>query len=69
MPTGRGASARQAPRAGPEVAVERCDPHKILRVGLVSADFDRHPVGYLIEPLLAAADPASLHFFCYSGRQ
>jgi predicted O-linked N-acetylglucosamine transferase (SPINDLY family) len=59
---------RQAsPAIRPPVAVERCDPHKILRVGLVSADFDRHPVGYLIEPLLAAADPRQLHFFCYSG--
>ncbi|HEX6114355.1 MAG TPA: hypothetical protein VFZ10_18810, partial [Geminicoccaceae bacterium] len=42
-------------------------PDKVLRVGLVSADFDRHPVGYLIEPLLAAADPAEVHFVCYSG--
>jgi protein O-GlcNAc transferase len=60
--------ARQARRASrPRAAGERRDPHKILRVGLVSADFDRHPVGYLIEPVLAAVDPSELQFVCYSG--
>jgi protein O-GlcNAc transferase len=45
------------------------DPHKVLRVGLVSADFVRHPVGYLVEPAVAAADPAELQIVCYSGRR
>ena len=41
---------------------------KVLRVGLVSADLARHPVGYLIEGALAAADPDRVQFICYSGR-
>ncbi|MGH8567078.1 MAG: tetratricopeptide repeat protein [Gammaproteobacteria bacterium] len=45
------------------------DPDKTLRVGLVSADFVRHPVGYLVEPVLAAADPDEVQFICYSGRR
>jgi protein O-GlcNAc transferase len=45
------------------------DPAKTLRVGLVSADLGRHPVGYLVEPLLAAADPAELQIVCYSDRR
>jgi protein O-GlcNAc transferase len=45
------------------------DPDKTLRVGLVSADFVRHPVAYLVEPVLAAADPAKVQFVCYSGRR
>jgi protein O-GlcNAc transferase len=46
----------------------RRDADKALRVGLVSADFGRHPVGYFLEPLLAAADPAGVQFVCYSAR-
>jgi protein O-GlcNAc transferase len=45
------------------------DPAKALRVGLVSADLGRHPVGYLVEPLLAAADPAEMQIVCYSDRR
>jgi protein O-GlcNAc transferase len=41
---------------------------KTLRVGLVSADLARHPVGFLIEGVLAAADPDRVQFICYSGR-
>ena len=43
------------------------DPDKTLRVGLVSADFVRHPVGYLVEPLVRSADPAELEIVCYAG--
>jgi protein O-GlcNAc transferase len=42
---------------------------KTLRVGLVSADLGRHPVGYLVEPVLAAADPAAMQIVCYSDRR
>jgi len=41
---------------------------KTLRVGLVSSDLGRHPVGYLVMPLLAAADRSEIEFVCYSGR-
>jgi predicted O-linked N-acetylglucosamine transferase (SPINDLY family) len=44
------------------------DPDKPLRVGLVSADFGRHPVGYFLDRVLAAADPGVLQYICYSGR-
>jgi protein O-GlcNAc transferase len=44
------------------------DPERRLRVGLVSADLGRHPVGYLVQPLMAAADPGAIVFYCYSGR-
>jgi protein O-GlcNAc transferase len=44
------------------------DPDRPLIVGLVSADFGRHPVGFFLRPLLAAARPDQLRFVCYSGR-
>ena len=44
------------------------DADKVLRVGLVSADLARHPVGFLLEGVLAAADPSRVQFICYSGR-
>lgn len=44
------------------------DPDKPLRVGLVSADFGRHPVGYFLDRVLAAADPGVVQYICYSGR-
>jgi protein O-GlcNAc transferase len=48
--------------------VRRPDPDKSLTVGLVSADFARHPVGFFLRPLLAAARPDEVRFICYSGR-
>ena len=44
------------------------EPDRTLRIGLVSADLGRHPVGYLVVPLLAAADRSKMEFVCYSGR-
>lgn len=44
------------------------DAQKILRVGLVSPDLGMHPVGYMILPLLAPANPAQVQFICYSNR-
>ena len=44
------------------------DPEKPLVVGLVSADFCRHPVGFFLRPLLASSSPDQLRFACYSGR-
>lgn len=42
-------------------------PERRLRVGYVSADFRRHPVGQFILPLLAAHDPHVCEIFCYSN--
>ena len=44
------------------------DPDRPIRVGLVSADFGRHPVGYLLDGIMEAVDRRQLHIFCYSGR-
>ena len=42
------------------------DPRRKLRVGYVSGDFLRHPIGLWIEPLLAAHSRADLEIFGYS---
>ncbi len=41
---------------------------KRLRVGLVSADFGRHPLGYFLDPLLSHIDARRIEVVCYSGR-
>jgi predicted O-linked N-acetylglucosamine transferase (SPINDLY family) len=43
------------------------DPERPLRVGYVSADLCRHPVGYLFAPVLAAHDPSAVQVVCYAG--
>lgn len=42
------------------------DPERRLRVGYVSPDLRRHPVGYFLEPLLAHHDGRAVEVFCYS---
>ncbi len=37
-----------------------------LRVGLLSPDFRRHPVGWFIEPLLSGSDSSRIATICYS---
>src|SRR5581483_292669 len=43
-------------------------PDRPLRVGYVSSDFCRHPVGYFIQSVLAAHDRGAVEAWCYSGR-
>lgn len=43
-------------------------PGAPLRIGYVSADFGRHPVGYFLDKVLAAHDPAVVEVILYSGR-
>jgi len=46
------------------------DPHRCLRVGLVSSDLRDHPVGYFIEGILAeiaSQAPANLEFIAYDN--
>ena len=44
----------------------RKDPERRLRVGLVSADFRAHPVGYFILPGLENIDAEQFEIACYS---
>jgi protein O-GlcNAc transferase len=55
----------------PDIAAfDNCrDPGRRLRIGYVSADFARHPVGYFLATVLAAHDPAGFEIHCYSGRE
>jgi protein O-GlcNAc transferase len=50
------------------VHVNRRDPARRLRIGYLSSDFYRHPVGYFLLPVLAAHDPDDVEIYCYSGR-
>lgn len=43
------------------------DPDRPLRVGLVSADFGRHPVGFFLDRVLAAAT-GGVQYICYAER-
>ena len=42
------------------------DPDRRLRVGYVSPDFRRHPVGYFMRPIFAHHDPAAVEVFAYN---
>ena len=42
-------------------------PNRRLRVGYVSPDFRRHPVGYNVLPLLEQHDHGGFEVFCYSN--
>jgi protein O-GlcNAc transferase len=44
------------------------EPGKRLRVGYVSADFGRHPVGWFLAGVLENHDPARVEAWCYSDR-
>jgi protein O-GlcNAc transferase len=61
---------RRVSAALPPPAPHRNDrsPERTLRVGYVSGDFCRHPVGYFIQSVLAAHDHAAVEAWCYSGR-
>lgn len=42
------------------------DTERRLRIGYVSGDFGRHPVGYFLAPVLANHDHSKVEIFCYS---
>ncbi|QOX79158.1 tetratricopeptide repeat protein [Trichlorobacter lovleyi] len=42
------------------------EPDRQLRIGLVSPDFRRHPVGYFVQAFLLLHDPDEFHVVCYS---
>ena len=43
------------------------EPERRLRIGYVSADLARHPVGIFLLPALLDRDPKSVETVCYSG--
>ncbi|HIJ62401.1 MAG TPA: tetratricopeptide repeat protein [Rhodospirillaceae bacterium] len=43
------------------------DGDRRLRVGYVSGDFRRHPVGYFLSSVLDRHDPRAVEMFCYSN--
>lgn len=55
--------ARHPDRPLPAVAA----PAPKLRIGYVSPDFRAHPVGYFLEPVLAAHDRESVEVVCYAN--
>jgi len=58
---------RHAPPA-PSPAPDR-DPGRRLRLGYVSADLGRHPVGFFLLPALRHHDRRAFDVVCYSGRR
>lgn len=44
----------------------KTQPDRKLRIGYVSPDFKRHPVGFLLEPVLAHQDRDGFEIICYS---
>jgi protein O-GlcNAc transferase len=44
------------------------DPDRPLRVGYVSGDLRRHPVGYFLEGVLAHHDRSQFETFCYTNQ-
>ena len=44
------------------------DPERRLRIGFVSADLGRHPVGYFLIGAFEALDPEHFQTICYSDR-
>jgi predicted O-linked N-acetylglucosamine transferase (SPINDLY family) len=43
------------------------DPFRRLRIGYVSGDLRRHPVGYFLSPVLTSHDRAGFEIVCYSA--
>ena len=57
---------RKNPKAQRQVRAFPPDPVRPLRIGLVSGDFNAHPVACFLENVLAAIDPARLDLVAYS---
>ena len=43
------------------------NPHRKIRVGYVSPDFNEHPVGRFLLPLFGYRDRSAFEAYCYSG--
>lgn len=62
---GRGAMARAARQ--PIVAPAPRARREKIRLGLMSSDLRRHPVGYFVEPLFDHLDAERFEVFCYAS--
>jgi predicted O-linked N-acetylglucosamine transferase (SPINDLY family) len=45
------------------------DPDRKLRIGYVSGDFHRHPVGFFLEAILRGHDRGQFEIYCYSAHR
>ncbi len=52
----------------PRPFTNTADPGRRIRVGYVSGDFRRHPVGYFIGPILACHDRDMFEVYCYANQ-
>jgi predicted O-linked N-acetylglucosamine transferase (SPINDLY family) len=59
------AMAARVERPLPPPANDR-DPSRRLRVGWLSSDLRRHPVGRNLEPIFASRDASQFEYFCYA---
>lgn len=44
------------------------DAHRVLRIGYVSADFNKHPVGFFMENVLKAHDAKQVQVYAYANQ-
>jgi predicted O-linked N-acetylglucosamine transferase (SPINDLY family) len=58
---------RFEPPPGPALVAAPADQRRRLRIGYVSGDLRRHPVGYFLSPVLTSHDRAAFEIFCYSA--
>lgn len=57
-------------RRAPDAFRQTREPDRCLRIGYVSSDFFTHPVGKIVQPLIAAHDKAASDVYCYySGKK
>jgi protein O-GlcNAc transferase len=45
------------------------NPERRLRIGYVSADFQQHPVGRVLQAVIPSHDPAQVEVYCYATRR
>jgi predicted O-linked N-acetylglucosamine transferase (SPINDLY family) len=61
------AYGERAQRAPVPAHANARNPAKRLKIGYVSADFRRHPIGYFLSPVLANHDRRNFAIYCYYG--
>ena len=55
-------------QSAPPLKLQLYDPERKLRIGYVSPDLARHPVGFFLAGVLPSHDRQLFEFFCYSDR-